>query len=72
MQVVSINPNTREIVIKTGEDHFNLYELDLINEIDTEDLDELLMKVFADASNVEAADAMLREKGVVLRLLRAD
>ena len=72
MEVVSINASTREVVIKTVEEHFSLYEMQPQHEIDTEVLEALATNSFASATNIEAADTMLRDKGIVLKLVRED
>ncbi len=72
MNVISINAGTREVVIKTGKEHYNLYELDLLNVIDTQELDDIVRDAFTAASDIEGAEVILRDKGVVLRLMRAD
>jgi len=72
MNVISINAGTREVVIKTGKEHYNLYALDLVNVIDTEVLDDVVREAFTAASDIEGAEVILRDKGVVLRLMRAD
>ena len=72
MNVISINAGTREVVIKTGKEHYNLYELDLLNVIDTHELDKIVHYAFSAASDIESAEVILREKGIVLRLIRED
>ena len=72
MNVISINAGTREVVIKTCKEHYNLYELDLLNAIDTQELDKIVHHAFSAASDIESAEVILREKGIVLRLIRED
>lgn len=62
MNVISINAGTREVVIKTGKEHYNLYELDLLNVIDTQELDKIVHHAFSAASGCRISRGNIQEK----------
>ena len=72
MEVTSINASTREVVIKTAEEHYDLYELELQRIIETEELEKIVSQAFKNGTTIDSVEQILRDNGIVMKLRRSD